>query len=80
VAAVHEKALIEAPPQLASYPDLETIDFTASFAQMRRAQARSPLRRLPLVVLSHRKPFVLPAQPPARVLPHPRAAWRTIQD
>jgi pimeloyl-ACP methyl ester carboxylesterase len=56
----NEKALTEAPPEIASYPDLETIDFAASFAQMRRAEAESPLRRIPLVVLSHGKPFALP--------------------
>jgi pimeloyl-ACP methyl ester carboxylesterase len=76
----NEKALIEAPPQLASYPDLETIDFTASFAQMRQAQARSPLPRLPLVVLSHRKHFVLPASLPAEFSPILERAWRAMQD
>jgi len=74
------KALIAAPPEYASYTDLETIDFAASFAQMRRAQADSPLRRLPLVVLSHVKPFELPAGFPPDFSPVLERAWRTIQN
>jgi pimeloyl-ACP methyl ester carboxylesterase len=74
------EALIAAPPELASYPNLETIDFTASFAQMRQAQTRSPLRRIPLVVLSHRKPFALPDGFPPEFPPILERAWRTVQD
>lgn len=76
----NEKALIEAPPQIASYRDLETIDFTASFAQMRRAQAASPLPRVPLVVLSHGKPFALPEGFPPEFPAILEAAWATVQD
>ena len=75
-----EKALIAAPPEIASYKDLETIDFTASFAQMRQAQAASPLGRLPLVVLSHRKPFALPDGFPPEFAPILEKAWSTVQD
>jgi pimeloyl-ACP methyl ester carboxylesterase len=76
----NEKALIAPPPEYASYPDLETIDFDASFAQMRQAQADSPLRRLPVVVLSHVKPFELPAGFPPDFSPVLEQAWRAIQD
>jgi pimeloyl-ACP methyl ester carboxylesterase len=76
----NEHALIEAPPEIASYPDLETIAFEASFAQMRQAEAKSPLRPVPLVVLSHRKPFDLPATLPPDFSPILERAWRTIQD
>jgi pimeloyl-ACP methyl ester carboxylesterase len=76
----NEKALIEAPPSLASYPDLETIDFTASFAQMDQAKAASPLRRMPLVVLSHGRPFALPDGFPPEFPAVLERAWATTQD
>jgi pimeloyl-ACP methyl ester carboxylesterase len=38
--------------ELPGYPELEWLDFEASFAQLRRAAAARPLRPLPLVVLS----------------------------
>jgi pimeloyl-ACP methyl ester carboxylesterase len=46
-----------APPELASYRDLETIDFAAASAEMRRAAGARPLRPLPLAVISHGVPF-----------------------
>ena len=49
------------PPELAAYPDLETLDFAAASAAMRRAAAVRPLRPLPLAVLSHGEPFGIPA-------------------
>jgi pimeloyl-ACP methyl ester carboxylesterase len=75
----NQKALIEAPPEIASYPDLETIDFTASFAQMRRAEAVSPLRNVPLVVLSHGEPFTLPDGFPPEFPAILEDAWSTMQ-
>ena len=75
----NENALIAAPPEYAFYADLETIDFSASFAQMREAQADSPLRRLPLVVLSHTEPFELPPGFPPDFSSVLEKAWRTIQ-
>jgi pimeloyl-ACP methyl ester carboxylesterase len=64
------------------YPELETVDFAASAAQMRRAAAARPLRpMLPLVVLSKGRPFELP---PGAQLGFPGAeldrAWGTAQD
>jgi len=43
---------IDPPPGLEEYADLETIPFGRSFAQMRRVKRRSPLRPIPLVVIS----------------------------
>ena len=50
------------PPELAGYPDYETIDFAAASAAMRRAAASQPLRPMPLVVLAHGRPFGLTAE------------------
>jgi pimeloyl-ACP methyl ester carboxylesterase len=47
------------PPELAGYTDYETIDFADASATMRRAAESSPLRPMPLVVLSHGQPFGL---------------------
>jgi pimeloyl-ACP methyl ester carboxylesterase len=74
------QALVAAPPELASYKDLETIDFTASFAQMRQAERVSPLRQIPLVVLSHTMPFALPDTLPPEFSPILEKAWSTAQD
>lgn len=50
---------------LAAYPDAEILltaplDEDPSFAQMREAEAKSPLRPMPLFVLSHGVPFPAP--------------------
>jgi pimeloyl-ACP methyl ester carboxylesterase len=77
--AVYDARLLTAPPpELAGYGDLETIDFDRSFAQMRRAMAATPLRPMPLVVLSKGEPFDLssfPDLPPALPAAVERA-WR----
>ena len=41
------------PPGCEHYPDYERLSLDASGAEMRQAQADMPLRRMPLVVLSH---------------------------
>jgi pimeloyl-ACP methyl ester carboxylesterase len=51
--------LTAAPPEYAGYADLETIDFRASFAQIRRVGTRPP-RRIPLIVLSKGQSFGIP--------------------
>ena len=67
------------PPELASYADLETLDFAAASATMRRAAAAQPLPPLPLTVLAHGQPFGLPEEAlgfsPAAL----EAAWRAAQ-
>lgn len=47
------------------YPDIEQIQFSKSFAQMRRAERRRPFPDVPLTVLSHGVPFALPDDLPA---------------
>ena len=44
--------LVDPPKELAYYKDLETIDFDASFDEMRRAAKRTPLASIPLIVIS----------------------------
>jgi pimeloyl-ACP methyl ester carboxylesterase len=50
------------PPELAAYPDLETIDFAAASATMRRAAEATPLGQVPLAVVSKGRPFEIPAE------------------
>ena len=60
------------PPGLESYSAIELLDLPASAAQMRQAQADTPLRRMPLVVLSHSRtlpnPFGFPPDWPSTAL------------
>lgn len=49
----YNQLITEKPSQFAKYKDLETIDFTASFDQVRKAK---PLRNMPFIVLSRDKP------------------------
>jgi pimeloyl-ACP methyl ester carboxylesterase len=75
------EGLTSARLELPGYPELEWVDFEASFAQLRRAAAR-PLRPLPLVVLSR---GVAPdaAQAPEGFSPDTMAAmervWHDLQ-
>jgi hypothetical protein len=48
------------PPQLASYAELERVDFDASFAQLAQARADAPLSPLPLAVLARGRPIDAP--------------------
>lgn len=68
------------PPQMASYPEYETLDFAAASAPMREAAAAHPLRPMPLVVIAHGQPFGLQAEdlgfPPETL----ERAWRTAQE
>ncbi|MCC6315732.1 MAG: alpha/beta hydrolase [Thermomicrobiales bacterium] len=54
----------------------ERIDTTASAAQMRRAAAAAPLPDLPLVVITHGRPWAWPAGYPADAL---EALWMPLQ-
>jgi pimeloyl-ACP methyl ester carboxylesterase len=78
MAAVLEPA---PPPGLEDYTDFERIALEASGAQMRQAQADTPLRRMPLVVLSHSRdlanPFGFPPDWPINALDH---AFQDSQD
>jgi pimeloyl-ACP methyl ester carboxylesterase len=67
----------EGPPELADYPERERLDTDASAAQVREAAAASPLRRLPLVVLTHGIPWDWPPDYPAAAL---EAVWTPLQE
>lgn len=66
----------EGPPELADYQDRERLDTDASAAQMRAAET-SPLRPLPLVVLTHGRPWDWPPGYPAAAL---EAVWLPLQE
>jgi pimeloyl-ACP methyl ester carboxylesterase len=69
------------PPGLESYSDVEVLDLPVSAAQTRQAQADTPLRRMPLVVLSHSRtlpnPFGFPPDWPIEAL---EQAFQDSQD
>jgi pimeloyl-ACP methyl ester carboxylesterase len=77
-ATYNRRYLIERSPELASYQDLETIDFRRSFAQMRQAGVRPPLP-IPFVVISKKRAFGLPAGVPRRFSRTLERAWRAGQ-
>ena len=60
------------PPGLESYSAVERLSLEVSAAQMRQAQADTPLRRMSLVVLSHSRtlpnPFGFPPDLPIEAL------------
>jgi pimeloyl-ACP methyl ester carboxylesterase len=72
--AQYTNYLIYQPPPagFGSYSNYERLDLDASSAQMRQAQADTPLRRMPMVVISHSptapNPFGFPAGFPVRAL------------
>ena len=75
-------AIVEAtirPPGLGAYPDLERIDLEASSAQMREAAADRPLPPLPLVVLSHGRPYGAAELPPGVPPEALERAWQELQ-
>lgn len=69
------------PPGLESYSAIERLSLEVSAAQMRQAQADTPLRRMPLVVLSHSRelpnPFGFPPDWPVEAL---ERAFQDSQD
>jgi pimeloyl-ACP methyl ester carboxylesterase len=70
-----------APPGLESYSAVERLNVEVSAAQMRQAQVDTPLRRMPLVVLSHSRelpnPFGFPPDWPVEAL---ERAFQDSQD
>jgi pimeloyl-ACP methyl ester carboxylesterase len=70
-------ALYDAAPENPNYPHLEKIDTQASATQMRDAALVSPLRPMPLVVLTHGRPWDWPEDFPAAAL---EDLWATLQD
>jgi pimeloyl-ACP methyl ester carboxylesterase len=69
------------PPGFESYSDHEQLALDASGAEMRQAQADTPLRRMPMVVLSHSltdpNPFGFPPEFPVKAL---NRAFNASQD
>ena len=69
------------PPGFESYSAVERLSLEVSAAQMRQAQADTPLRRMPLVVLSHSRtlpnPFGFPPDWPIEAL---NRAFQASQD
>jgi pimeloyl-ACP methyl ester carboxylesterase len=62
----------QAPPGLEDYPDVELLSLEPSAAQMRQAQADTPLRPMPLAFLTHSRtlpnPFEFPPDLPIEEL------------
>jgi pimeloyl-ACP methyl ester carboxylesterase len=67
----------EGPPGLADYPDRERLDTDASAAALRQAVAASPLPPMPLVVLTHGRPWDWPPGYPVEDL---EALWMPLQE
>jgi pimeloyl-ACP methyl ester carboxylesterase len=67
----------QGPPELADYVDRERLDTDASASQMREAAAASPLRPMPVVVLTHGVPWDWPPGYPAADL---EAVWLPLQE
>ena len=65
------------PDALASDPTFERIDVDASATAMREAAATAPLRPMPVVVLTHGRPWDWPPGYPATDL---EAIWRPLQE
>jgi pimeloyl-ACP methyl ester carboxylesterase len=59
-------------PEPEGYPELEKIDIIASAEQMRNAAVASPLHPMPLVVITHGKPWEWPEEYPGDAL---EAVW-----
>ena len=77
---IYERLLLVDPPkELAAYKDLETIDFDASFAEMRSAAKRTPLAATPLIVISKGRPFEVPPGMPAWLPTALERAWTAGQ-
>jgi pimeloyl-ACP methyl ester carboxylesterase len=71
----YDKLLLSVPSGQEDYPDVETVDFLRSFAQMRRAGVRPP-RTIPMVVISRGQSFGIPGEVGQRL----DAAWFEGQD
>src|SRR5215216_4348171 len=67
----------QGPPELADYLDRERLDTDASADQMRAAATTSPLPPLPLVVLTHGRPWDWTSDYPAAAL---EAVWLPLQE
>jgi pimeloyl-ACP methyl ester carboxylesterase len=78
-AAYDRLLLVDPPKELTHYKDLETIDFDASFDQLRGAAKRTPLAAVPLIVISKSRPFELPPGLPTWLPATLERAWTVSQ-
>ena len=77
--AAFESLQEQAAPGLEDYPELERMDFAASFAQLREATAARPLPALPLVVLTHGVPVSAELPPEALEALPADFPWETFE-
>lgn len=70
----------ERPKTLNSYRAYETIPFDPAFVQLRRFQAKRPLPRMPLIVLSRGLPVGLPPNLPPGFSKALERAWSKQQE
>jgi pimeloyl-ACP methyl ester carboxylesterase len=69
------------PPGLEAYSDLESVNFGAASERMAQAATSTPLKDMPLFVLSRAKPAALPPNVPASFSQEAfETAWRKGQD
>jgi pimeloyl-ACP methyl ester carboxylesterase len=73
--AAYQRYLEQAMPNRADDPELEQIDFAASFTQLREAAAAHPLPPLPLVVLTRGRPWGAEGSPEAEAALPPDFPW-----
>jgi pimeloyl-ACP methyl ester carboxylesterase len=62
--SAYEDLFQPVPPELADYPALEFTNLDASLDQLRQAAAVTPLRPIPLIVLSRGQAMTMPAELP----------------
>ena len=78
--AAYDAIFQPVPPQLADYEDLEFTELDLSVDQVREAAAASPLRPIPLVVLSRGQAMAMPDDLPGGLSgPMLEDAWQTAQ-
>jgi hypothetical protein len=71
-----ERLNVQPLPGFEAVEGLEGLDFDASFTQMRQARVETPLRPMPLVVLSHGRPEELPPDLPSEAI---EQVWQELQ-
>ncbi len=77
--SVFERLVVQPPPGLEDYRDLELYDLAATSTLMLQTAAASRLRRIPLTVLSRGRPLDLPSDVPAAFPAALEQAWGTGQ-
>ena len=79
--AAYDEIFQPVPAELADYADLEFTRLDISMDQMQEAAAASPLRSIPLVILSRGQSMTMPADLPGGLTGEMlEGAWQTAQD